>query len=193
MTSAPASPRRTARPNAWWQTITVSPSDPLRIYLSGYRSAAHQPREILLLFESTDGARRSPRSRPRTFVTFADLRSWSRRHQCLERRWSTRTSPRKTACATRPVSQRRRRRALDARCSRSRSCIRVPATWQRRPLVGTQLGGTSTSRTTRAARGSSIRTAPHVNCLAETAAGVVWACTANYDVMAARRRTARGS
>lgn len=40
--------------NDWWESLIVAPSDPMRIYLSGYRLAGGNPKTFLL-FRSSDG------------------------------------------------------------------------------------------------------------------------------------------
>lgn len=48
---AVASPGQT---NDWWESLIVAPSDPMRVYLSGYRVTGGNPK-MFLLFRSLDG------------------------------------------------------------------------------------------------------------------------------------------
>ncbi len=167
-------------PNAWWQSIAVAPSDAQRVYAFGYR--AEPASRAFLLYKSTDGARTFTPISTDTFVTSLD--------SVIEIVGVDKTNPDRVYAHVTAQDDRTQHglyRSDDAGAHWTSVFTISDRTFafvlrgNGDLLVGTQLAGVYLSHD-QGATWTAIPTAPHINCLAENSAGLVWACTQNYAV-----------
>jgi hypothetical protein len=168
-------------PNDWWQSITVAPSNPLRVYLFGYRFDATN-QKTFLLYRSDDGAA--------SFTPISTVGFTTSQNTEIEVVGIDKTNPDVVyAHATKQdgMYQHGVYRSDDAGAhwtplfTISDMSFAFLLRGNGDLIVGTELEGVFISQD-RGATWKQIRTAPHINCLAENSAGEIWACTANYSV-----------
>lgn len=173
----------------WWASIEVAPSDPDRIYLSGYRLVPGQPK-VHLLFKSSDGGASFEALPPTSIDDFAVMPNSS-----IEIVGVSPTNPdvvfARVELADNSISD-AIYRSDDGGTSwtllvEKRDSIAflvrkngdlVLATEQVDPANG--LGAFVS--TNNGASWTPLPGPPHISCLAENAAGEVWACTQNYGM-----------
>ena len=166
-------------PNDWWQSIKVAPSDPRRVYASGYRFGANGAK-LFLLEVSSDGAK--------TFKPASTTAFETSRDSVIDVAGVDASTPDVVyAHVTRQDGREQHGlyRSRDAGAhwtllfTVSDPAFAFLARHDGDLIVGTQLAGTSISHD-HGATWTRIPDAPHINCLAENAAGEIWACTQNY-------------
>lgn len=162
----------------WYSSIEVAPSDPSRVYLSGYRSTPSG--RTWQFYRSDDGGA--------TFAPVASVPPTESQNTAIDIEGISRTD-RDTLFVV--LSE-----APDRPSSLYRSRD-AGATWTKvleRPetisfvirangdlVAGTVTSGTVVSRAPSLGDAwEPVPTAPHLNCLVENTAGEVWACTQNY-------------
>ena len=169
--------------NDWWQSITVAPSDVQRVYLMGYRFDADN-HKLFLLFKSTDAGDSYTPLPSTDFVTSQS--------SVIEVVGIDKTNPDILfAHVTQQdgMSQHGLYRSSDggAHWTSLFTVTDRAFSFLLRSngdlLIGTELAGVFLSHDA-GTTWLPIRTAPHINCLAENALGEVWACTQNYAVQA---------
>lgn len=173
----------------WWSSIEVAPSDPNRVYLSGFRLVAGQPK-VHLLFKSTNGGASFTAFGPTTIDDFAVMPNSSIEivgisptnpdvvfaRVALEDNSITDAIYRSTdggTSWTKLVSKRGQISFL----VRSTGQL-VMATQQVNPA--SELGAFVSSNN--GDTWTALPDPPHISCLEENAAGEVWACTQNYGM-----------
>jgi photosystem II stability/assembly factor-like uncharacterized protein len=173
-----------ARPGGakdWWQTMRVAPSNPRRIYLSGYRLAVGEPK-VFLLFRSSDGGQ--------TYTPLPVTDFQVMPNSTIDIVGVSYTNPDHVYARVTLEDN-----SLADAIYRSTN---GGQTWQRvlgkqgamafvvrrngDLVVGTQLQGSHVS-TNNGDTWTELTGAPHINCLEENSAGEVWACTQNFGSM----------
>jgi len=166
----------------WWQSLEVAPSDPMRLYLTGFRFVqvpdAGSTKE-LLFFTSTNGGMSWT---PISLSAFTAMKN-----STLEIAAVSRTNPlhvfarvtlEDNAIADGIYETTNGGGAWTKVLSKNASITLVLR------ANGDVVAGTQTMGTFKRANGQTtwteLTTAPHPNCLVENAAGEVWACTQNY-------------
>ncbi|MDB4957588.1 MAG: hypothetical protein JWO36_5157 [Myxococcales bacterium] len=176
----PAKSAPDTNPDDWWQSLVVAPSDPSRVYLSGYWLVGST--KTFLLFASNDGgatfAPRPTDSFTTINETIIEIAGVAADNPDLVYARGASETP--TAAAS-------LYRSSDAGMTWTKILTEPEpigfVVRQNGDLVaGTQLSGTHVSHD-RGATWSPVPGAPHINCLTETA-GVVWACTLDGDIAA---------
>ncbi|MDQ3368748.1 MAG: glycoside hydrolase [Myxococcota bacterium] len=172
--------------NDWYQSLEVAPSDPARLYLTGYRfvddpEGGSAKVKVHLLSRSVNGGS--------TWQTLPVTAFTTMSNSTIEIAGVSPTNP----------------NLVFARVKLEDNAIRDAIyrstdgglTWTR--VLGTQgaiaflvrasgelVAGTQNQGSFRSvdngATWTELTTAPHINCLVENAAGEVWACTQNYGV-----------
>ncbi len=180
--------------NDWWSSIVVAPSDPTRIYLTGYRLTSGQPRSFLL-FRSDDGGATFPVAMSKAELTtsenseikivgvdktnpdivFAKITfEAGDTGESIYRSTNGGTSWTKILTKSDPCPM-----FSSDPCGLS-FLLRGDGTC----VAATVDAGTVKStdcETAAAPTWTDLPGAPHINCLVENEAGEVWACTHNYD------------
>src|SRR5262249_15560745 len=168
-----------AMPNDWWQSVVIAPSNPLRVYLSGYRFANQT--KTFLLFRSDDGGK--------TFQTLPTTGFTTMMNSTIEIAGVSKTNP--DAVFARVTLEDNNRSTGFYRSTTA------GASWQRVKgppnagsllvrgngdlVIGTKIDGSFKS-VDNGANWTPLGNPPHINCLVENSAGEVWACTQNYGV-----------
>jgi hypothetical protein len=166
--------------NDWWDSIMVAPSDATRVYLTGYRFVAMQPK-VFLLFKSIDGGAHFTAMSTTGFTTSAnsaiDIVGVSHTDPdviyarvSLENGTDTNGLYRNTAGGV-------------------GTWTKILTTTESFVFVARANGNIVASTLTSGSQVSSnqgtswtpLVNPPHINCLVENTAGEVWACTHNYD------------
>ena len=167
--------------NDWWSTIEAAPSNPLRVYASGYRLKSGQPKEFLLYRSTNGGVSFTPL--PITdFVT--------RENSTLEIVGISKTNPdlvfARVTLEDNSISDaiyRSTNGGLNwTRILGKRGSIAFVVRANGALVAGTQVRGSFVS-IDNGANWFELAGAPHINCLVENSAGEVWACTQNFGVM----------
>jgi len=175
-----------AQPNDWWQSIEVAPTDAGRVYVSGFRFAAAQPK-LHLLYRSDDGGQ--------SYVPLATTGMTLSASSTIE---IVQVSPASadTVYARVLLEDNQNTEGLYKSVDKGQSWTRlfgrpsklsfverangdlVVATQQvdaangLGAFVSTDGGGSFTP----------LPAPPHIGCLVENAAGEIWACTQNYGI-----------
>lgn len=168
----------------WWQSLEVAPSDPQRLYLSGYRFVQTPDagtQKVFLLFTSANGGA-----------------SWAQLPISDFTTMSNSTIDIVGVSSTNPLHVFARVKLDDNAISSSiYESTNGGLTWTNilrkqgeisflirasgELVAGTQNQG-SFKRAAGATEWTELTNAPHINCLTENAAGEVWACTQNYGI-----------
>ncbi len=179
--------------NDWWQSIEVAPSNAQVVYLFGYRLMAGT--KVFLLYRSNDGgASYQPLAGNETSGTVNGMET--KPNSVIEIAGISKTDP-NVVYARVTLSD----NSLSDAIYRSNDgggswgkiiekggSLSFVARQTGQLVVGSQAVGTfqvldpgaATNSATIAAGFAEVTGAPHINCLAENAAGEVWACTQNY-------------
>ncbi|MEJ7600242.1 MAG: hypothetical protein WKG01_20200 [Kofleriaceae bacterium] len=167
--------------NDWWSTIEAAPSDPNRVYASGYRLNSGQPKQFLLYRSTNAGASFSPL--PITdFVT--------RENSTLEIVGVSHTNPNlvfaRVTLEDNSISD-AIYRSTDGgltwtRVFGKRGAIAFVVRANGALVAGTQVRGSFVS-IDNGLNWAQLPNAPHINCLVENPAGEVWACTQNFGMV----------
>ncbi len=177
----------------WWQSIEVAPSNAQIVYLFGYRLANNT--KTFLLFKSADGGTTyNALTGNNTSGTVNGL--VTKANSVIEIAGISKTNP-NVVYARVTLSDNSLSDALYRSSDGGGSWTKIlekagslafVARANGELIAGTQAVGTfkgtdpgaGTSSATVAASFAEVAGAPHINCLAENAAGEVWACTQNY-------------
>jgi len=177
--------------NDWWQSIEVAPSNANILYLAGYRLPAGAAKQFLLLRSDDGGTSYTP-------LPTTDLVTMP--NSTIEIAGISKTNPQlvyaRVTLEDNSISD-ALYRSTDGGATWTRILGDVPLT------VGVDASGPKIGTITFVVRGNGelvaatqghgtfksvnngtdwtpLPSAPHINCLAENAAGEVWACTQNY-------------
>jgi hypothetical protein len=167
--------------NDWWESIMVAPSDPMRVYLSGYRLVSGSPKTFLL-FKSVDGgANFTPMSMTGITQTSSnsaiDIVGVSATPDTLYARVTLETgnigdglyvSTNGGTSWTKILSMQ------DSIAFLARANGDLVAATQ---TLGAQISHNNGTSWT------ALPSPPHLGCLVEKANGEVWGCTTNYGSM----------
>jgi hypothetical protein len=169
-----------AMPNDWWQSVVVAPSNPLRVYLSGYRFANQI--KTFLVFRSDDGGK--------TFTQLPVTSFTVMPNSTIEIVGVSATNP-DLVFARVTLEDNNTATGLYRSTNAGASWTRIKGTPNAAALlvrgngdlvIGTQVDGSFKS-VDNGANWTPLASPPHINCLAENSAGEVWACTQNYGMM----------
>ncbi|MDQ3341909.1 MAG: MYXO-CTERM sorting domain-containing protein [Myxococcota bacterium] len=170
--------------NDWWQSMEVAPSDPNRIYLSGYRFVQTPDagtKKVFLLFTSTTaGASWTP-------LPLTDFVAMS--NSTIEIAGVSRTNPLHVFARV-TLEDNAIADGIYESTNGGQNWTKILTKMGSIAFVmranGDLVAGTQTQGVFRRAMGQTtwteLTTAPHINCLVENAAGEVWACTQNYGI-----------
>jgi len=167
--------------NDWWSTIDAAPSNPNRVYATGYRLKSGQPKQFLLYRSNNAGQTFSPL--PITdFVT--------KENSTLEIAGISKTNPdlvfARVTLEDNSISDAIYRSTNGGqswtRIFGKRGAVAFIVRANGALVAGTQVHGSFVSLDT-GTTWHQLAGAPHINCLAESSAGEVWACTQNFGVM----------
>jgi MYXO-CTERM domain-containing protein len=162
----------------WWQTMRAAPSDPKRVYLSGYRLELQQPK-VFLLFRSSDGGQ--------TFQPLPVTDFTVMPNSTIDIVGVSATNP-DHVYARVTLEDNSLADAIYRSTNGGQSWTRIlglPASIafvaraNGQLVAGTQAQGTHVS-TNNGQSWSPVAGAPRINCLEENSAGEVWACTQNF-------------
>ena len=166
----------------WWQSLEVAPTDPNRLYLSGYRFVTvpnmGTKKEFLLFTSANAGTSWSPL--PLTdFVTMSN--------STLEIAGVSKTDPLHVFARV-TLEDNAIADGIYESTNGGQSWTKVLSKMSSIALVmranGDVIAGTQSQGSFKRANGQTTWTeltgAPHINCLVENSAGEVWACTQNY-------------
>ncbi len=166
--------------NDWWNSVEVAPSDPNRVYLSGYRLMP--PGRTFLVFRSDNGAT-SWTPIQTTGITTTD-------NSTIDIVGISRTNPDHVYARVSFQDPNEFSDAIFGSVDGGMSwtllkSVRDMVSFVVRAngdlVIGTQNAGSFVSRApSNGAAWEALPSAPHINCLVENAAGEVWACTQNY-------------
>ena len=168
--------------NDWWQSMEVAPTDPERIYLSGYRFVvvpdAGTKKEFLLFTSTTGGASWTP-------LPLTDLVAMS--NSTIEIAGISKTDPLHVFARV-TLEDNAIADGIYESTNGGQNWTKILTKMGSIALVvrknGDIVAGTQTQGVFKRANGETTWTeltgAPHVNCLVENADGEVWACTQNY-------------
>ncbi len=171
------------KPNDWWQSIRVAPSDVQRVYLFGYRFAPDTTKTFLL-YKSTDAGA--------TYTPISTTGLVTSPSSAIEVAAIDRTNPDIVyahVTQANGMMEHGLYRSADAGAhwtplyTISDRAFAFVARANGDLILGTVLGGVFVSHDA-GVTWTALAGAPHVNCLAENSAHEVWACTQNYSVPA---------
>lgn len=172
----------------WWHSLMVAPSDPQRVYLTGYRRSPDGRTQ--LLFRSSDGGASYEPMTTSGLVfsvnTAAEVVGISATDpDVVYLKLDFQIDDTQTAEGI--------YRSDDAGQTWTNILqMPTPISFVARAngdlVAATQLMGTQVMRAN-SATWESVPIAPHINCLTENSAGELWACTANYDIQVERGMT----
>ena len=180
--------------NDWWSSIVVAPSDPMRVYLTGYRTTGGQPRRLLLL-RSDDGGATFP-------ITLSSAELTTSDNSQIKIAGVDKANPNivfaRTSFETGNSGE-----SIYRSTNGGTSWTKILTKSDPCPMFSNdpcglsfvlRADGTCVAATVHvgAVKSTDCETAttptwtdlvgaPHINCLVENAAGEVWACTHNYD------------
>jgi hypothetical protein len=177
----------------WWQSIEVAPSNAQVIYLTGYRLENNTKK--FLLYKSTNGGTSYvalPGNEATGVVNGLDTKT----NSVIEIAGISKTDPNllyaRVTLSDNAVSDAIYRSTNGGtswtKIIEKAGALAFVARANGQLVAGTQAVGTfqvmdpgaATASATIAAGFTEVTGAPHINCLAENAAGEVWACTQNY-------------
>jgi photosystem II stability/assembly factor-like uncharacterized protein len=172
--------------NDWWQSLEVAPSNPDRVYLTGYRfvSGPSGNTKVFLLFRSDDAGQ--------TWQALPTSQIAAMPNSVIEIAGISHTDPdlvfARVKLADNAVSD-AIYRSTDAGATWTHvlgkgTSISFVVRRSGALLAATQALGAARS-TDNGATWIDLVAPPHINCLAENSAGEVWACTQNYGGMQA--------
>lgn len=177
--------------NDWWQTLMVAPSDPMRVYVTGYNYMAATPGgeqvRTQLLFRSADGgASWSPMTAAgltpmtaKSVIELVGIASDDPAHLYVRVKDVNLTSGEAIYVSS---------NAGDSWTQINRKDGLIPGFVVRAALntnhkhdliIGTQIYGAEISHDD-GLTWTALVDPPHIGCLTENAAGEIWACTQNY-------------
>ncbi|HEY4177465.1 MAG TPA: hypothetical protein VGM90_11550 [Kofleriaceae bacterium] len=172
------------QPSDWWESIRVAPSDPQRVYVSGFRVLPMQGRGHLL-FRSDDGGHSyQPMGQTglvattNTTMQLVGVSATNPDVLYLHLDLIDPTNPDKTDDA---IAKSTDGGATWTKILEKNATIYFLARANGDLVASTQLAGSSVSHDG-GATWQDLVNPPHINCLSENDAGEVWACTANYHV-----------
>lgn len=166
----------------WWQSMFVAPADPSHVYLTGYRLSPPAP-TVFLLFESTDGGA--------SYTALSTTGLTTSNNSVIEIVGATNAGGIDSVYARVTLENGTSGEGLYKSTNGGTSWTKILAKNERIHFVArasgdlvaaTQFSGTQTS-SDGGTTWTNVAGAPHINCLYENAAGELWACTLNYDVM----------
>jgi uncharacterized protein (TIGR03382 family) len=164
----------------WWQSVKVAPSDPSRIYVSGYRFVSGMP-TVFLMFKSTNGGS--------TFTAMSQTGITTSSSSRIDIVGISATDPNllyakvelETLAGVESVYK-----STNAGVSWTKILTKSEQINFLARANGDLVASTFTGGTQKSINGGTSWTAvagtPRISCLAENAAGEVWACTLNYDI-----------
>ncbi len=172
--------------NDWWESLLVAPSDPKRVYLSGYRFVPNPDgdagtHKVHLLFKSIDGGKTWTELSVSAFtlvensvIHVVGVSPTNPDHVYVHVELDT------------PVGDSiwRSTNGGDAWTRivmKNTSPLSFVARANGDIIVGTQAIGAEVSHD-EGANWTPLTNPPHISCLVENAAGEVWACTQNYGI-----------
>ena len=167
--------------NDWWSTIEAAPSNPTRVYATGYRLKSGQPKEFLL-YRSINGGQ--------TFTPLPITDFVTRENSTLEIAGISKTNPdlvfARVTLEDNSISDaiyRSTNGGLNwTRIFGKRGAVSFVARANGALVAGTQVRGSYVS-IDNGNNWFELAGAPHINCLSENSLGEVWACTQNFGVM----------
>lgn len=169
----------------WWETLEVAPSDPSRLYLSGYRFVPDPGGggavKAHLLFKSTNGGQSFTALPTSAFVTMPN--------STIEIVGVGKTNPdlvfAKVVLSDNAISDTLYRStdggATWTAVRTTQGAMAFVVRGNGELVIGTTNQGAFKS-TNNGTTWTELVGAPHINCLAENSAGEVWACTQNYGI-----------
>ncbi|MCW5801262.1 MAG: hypothetical protein KIT31_02525 [Deltaproteobacteria bacterium] len=165
----------------WWQTMRVAPSNPRRIYLSGYRLEAGSEK-VFLLFRSDDGGQTYQPLPVEAFTVMTN--------STIDIVGISKANP-DHVYARVTLEDNSLADALYRSTNGGQTWTRIRGVQgalsfvvrgNGQLVVGSQVQGSFVSNDN-GETWTPLANAPHINCLEENAAGEVWACTQNYGAM----------
>lgn len=166
----------------WWQSLEVAPTDPMRLYLTGFRFVTDpeggSKKELILFTSDNGGSTWTP-------LPLTDFQAM--KNSTLEIAGVSKTDPlhvfARVTLEDNAISD-----GIYESINGGQSWTKVLSKMGSIALVvranGDVIAGTQTQGSFLRANGSMTWTelagAPHINCLVENTAGEVWACTQNY-------------
>ncbi len=171
--------------NDWWQSLEVTPSNPGRLYLTGYRFVpipGGGTTKVFLLFRSDDAGQSWQALPTNQLATMSN--------STIEIAGISHTDPDLVFARVKLEDN----AAADAlyrstdggmtwtRILRKPTAIAFVVRRNGELLAATQASGAVRS-TDNGTTWTDLVSVPHINCLAENSAGEVWACTQNYGAM----------
>jgi len=171
--------------NDWWQSLAVAPSDPSRLYLSGYRyipSPGGGTTKVFLLFRSDNAGQ--------SWQALATSQLATMPNSTIEIAGISHTDPdlvfARVKLEDNAISDALYRSSDSGvtwtRILGKRSAIAFVVRRSGELVAATQAQGAVRS-TNNGATWTDLVSAPQISCLAENGAGEVWACTQSYGGM----------
>lgn len=164
----------------WWDSLVVAPSDPLRVYASGYRFVSMMPK-VFLLFKSTDGGAVFTAMSTTGFATSMNSAIDIVGVDPADPQLVYARSSIENGVVGDGIYKSTNGGASWTKILAKSDSISFVARKDGSLVAATQSQGTVVS-VDKGANWTPVAGAPHINCLAENSAGELWACTQNYGV-----------